>query len=116
MVKRSKTPPVSKGEIQLYVPPGRQKDRGRSKSPVSMKPFGQELSQLVARKPVQEFKQRFLDHAAGSSAGMSRSQPVYNVIEAERKLAESWAQVEADDRAAREQMEREEAERIAQAK
>ena len=42
MVKRSKRPPVSKGEIQLYVPPGRQKDRGRSESPVSMKPLGQE--------------------------------------------------------------------------
>ena len=47
---------------------------------------------------------------------MSMSQPVYNVIEAERRLAESWAQVEADDRAAREQMEREEVECITQEK
>ena len=116
MVKRSKRPPVSKGEIQLFVPPDRQKDRGRSKSLVSMKPLGQELSQLAARKPVQEFKQRFLDHAVGGSVGMFRSQPVYNVIKAERRLAEIWAQVEAGDRAAREQMEREEAQRIAQAK
>ena len=116
MVKRSKRPPVSKGEIQLYVPPGRQKDRGRSKSPVSMKPLGQELSQLGARRPVKEFKQGFLDHAAGSSAGMSTSQPDYNVIKAERRLAESWKQAEADDRAAREQMERKEAECITQAK
>ena len=116
MVKRSKRPPVSKGEIQLHVPPGRQKDRGRSESPVSMKPLGQELSQLVARKLVQEFKQRFLDCAVGSSTGMSMGQPVYNVIKAERKLAESWTQVEAEDRAVREQMEREEAEHIAQAK
>ena len=52
MVKRSERPLVSIGEIQLYVPPGRQKDRGRSKSPVSMKPLGQELSQLVAQKLV----------------------------------------------------------------
>ena len=81
-----------------------------------MKLLGQELSQLVARKPVEEFRQRFLDHAVGSSAGMSRSQPVNNVIKAERRLAESWAQVEADNRAAREQMEREEAEHITQAK
>ena len=81
-----------------------------------MKPLGQELSQLAARKPVQEFKQRFLGHAVGSSAGMSMSQPVYNVIKAERRLAESWAQVEADNRAAREQMEREKAECITQAK
>ena len=115
MVKRSERPPVSKGEIQLYVPPGRQKDRSRSESPVSMKPLGQELSQLVARKPVQEFKQRFLDRAVGGSAGMPMSRPVYSMYETERKLVESSAQVEADDRAAREQMEREEAEHVAQA-
>ena len=78
--------------------------------------MGQELSQLVARRPVQEFKQRFLDHAASGSAEMPMSQPVYNVIKAERRLAESWAQVEADDRAVREQMEREEAERITEVK
>ena len=116
MVERSERPPVSKGEIQLYVPPGRKKDRGRSKSPVSMKPLGQELSQLATRKPVQEFKQRFLDHAVGSSAGVFMSHHEYNVIKAKRRLTESWKQVEADDRAAREQMEREEAEHIAQAK
>ena len=58
-----------------------------------MKPLGQELSQLAARKPVQEFRQRFLDCAAGSSARMSTGQPVYNVIKAERRLAESWTQV-----------------------
>ena len=74
------------------------------------------MSQLAARRPVKEFKQRFSDCAAGSSAGMSTSQPEYNVIEAERRLAESWKQVEADNRAAREQMEREEAEHITQAK
>ena len=61
MVKRSERPPVSKGEIKFYVPPDRQKDRSRSESPVSMKPLGQELSQLAARKTVQKFKQRFLD-------------------------------------------------------
>ena len=81
-----------------------------------MKPLGQNLSQLVARKPVQEIKQRFLDRAVGSSAGISMSQPVYNVTEVEGSLAASWEQVEADDRAAREQMEREEAECFAQAK
>ena len=74
-----------------------------------MKPLSEELSQLVARRPVQEFKQRFLDHAAGSSTEMSMSQPLYNGVEAERRLAESWTQVVADDRAVREQMEREEA-------
>ena len=98
MVKRSERPPVSKGEIQLYVCPGGRKDRGRSESPASMKPLGQELSQLAARKLVQEFKQRFLDCAVGSSAGMSMGQPVHKVIEAERKLAENWAQGEADDK------------------
>ena len=116
IVKRLERPPVSKGEIQLYVPPGRQKDRGRSISPVSMKPLGQELSHIAVRKSVQEFQQIFLDHAVGSSAEMSMSQPEYNVIIAKRRLAESWKQVEADDRAAREQMKREEAECITQAK
>ena len=115
MVERSKRPPVSKGEIQLYVPPGWQKDRGRYESPVLMKPLSQESSQLAARRPIKEFKQR-LDCTASSSAGMSTSQPEYNVTEAEIRLAESWKQVEADDRAAREQMEREEDEHIAQAK
>ena len=115
MVKRSQRPPVSKGEIQLYVPPGRGKDRSRFEIIVSMKPLGQGLSQLVARRPVQEFKQRFLDCAADGSAEMPMSQPVYNVYKTERKLAESWAQVVADDRAVREQLEREEAECIAQA-
>ena len=43
---------------------------------------------------------------------MPMSQPVYNVYKVERKLAESWAQVVADERAVREQMEREEAKRI----
>ena len=75
-----------------------------------MKPLGQELSQLAARRLVKEFKQRFLDCAAGSSAGMSMSQPEYNVIETERRLAESWKQVGADNRYARGQMERDEAE------
>ena len=46
---------------------------------------------------------------------MSMSQPEYNVTEAERRLAESWKQVEADDRAVREHVEKE-AEHIAQAK
>ena len=109
MVKRSKRPPVSKREIQPYVSLGRQKDRGRSKSPVSMKPLGQELSQLAARRPVREFKQRFLDCTASSSAGMSMSQLEHNVIKAERRLTENWKQVEADNRAAREKMEREKA-------
>ena len=81
-----------------------------------MKPLGQELSQLVAMRPVQEFKQSFLDQAAGSSVEMPMSQPVYNVYDAERRLVESWAQVVADDRAVREQMEREEAESVVQTK
>ena len=39
-----------------------------------MKPLGQELTQLAARRPIKEFKQRYLDHAAGSSPGMSTIQ------------------------------------------
>ena len=79
-----------------------------------MKPLGQELSQWQESR--YKNLNRFLDHAAGSSAGMSTGQPVYNVIEAERKLAGSWTQVDTEDGAVREQMEREEAEHVAQAK
>ena len=45
-----------------------------------MKPLGQELSQLVARRPVQEFKQKFLDCAAGSSAEMSAAMEFITVL------------------------------------
>ena len=102
MVRVSERPRVTKGERQLYVPPGR-RDRSRSVSPASITSLDHELSQLEIKQPVQEYRQRFLEHSADSSDG-------YNVCDEERKLAEIWAQVVEDDRVIREQMEREQAE------
>ena len=100
--KVSERPRVTKGERQLYVPPGG-RDRSRSESPASITSLDHELSQLEVKRPVQEYRQRFLEHSADSSVG-------YNVCDMERKLAESWAQVVEDDRVIREQMKREQAE------
>ena len=74
---------VTKGERQLYVLPGG-RDRSRSGSPASITSLDHELSQLEVKRPVQEYRQRFLEHSADSSVG-------YNVCDMERKLAESWA-------------------------
>ena len=82
MVKVSERPRVTKGERQLYVPLGR-RDRSRSESPVSITSLDHELSQLEVKQPVQEYRQRFLEHSADSSVG-------YNMCDKERKLAESW--------------------------
>ena len=102
MVKVSKRPRVTKGERQLYVPLER-RNRSRSESPASITSLDHELSQLEVKRPVQEYRQRFLEHSADSSVG-------YNMYDKGRKLAESWAQVVEDDRVVREQMEREQAE------
>ena len=67
-----------------------------------MNPLGQELSKLAVMKPVQGYKQRFLDRTKGSGIDISQS---LNVYDTERKLAENWLQVEAY-RTMREKMER----------
>ena len=81
MVKVSEIPRVTKGERQLNVPLGR-RDRSRSESPASITSLDCELSQLEVKWPVQEYRQRFLEHSADSSVG-------YNMCDKERKLAES---------------------------
>ena len=63
MVKVSERQRVTKGERQLYVPLGR-RDRSRSESPASITSLDHELSQLEVKQPVQEYRQRFLEHLA----------------------------------------------------
>ena len=75
MVKVSERPRVTKGERQFYVPP-RGRDRSRSESPASITSLDCELSQLEVKQPVQEYRQRFLEHSADSSVG-------YNVYDKE---------------------------------
>ena len=62
-----------------------------------------ELSKLAVMKIVQEYKQRFLDHAQEEG---------HHLLKYENVLAESWEKMEADDQVARQEMEREEAQHI----
>ena len=104
-VKALERPKVARQQIQLYEPPA-QRQRGRSENlsvDVSMEPMDQELSKLAAMKSVQEYKQRFLDHAQEESC---------HLLKYEKVLAESWEKTRADDQVARQEMEREEAQHI----
>ena len=58
-------------------------------------------------KPVQEYKQRFLDRA---------QEECHHLLKYENVLAESWEKTEADDQVARQEMEREEDQHISQQK
>ena len=89
-VKASERPKVARQEVQLYQPPAR-RQRGRSECPsadVSMKPMDKGLSKLAAMKPVQEYKQRFLDHAQEEG---------HHLLKYENVLAESWEKTKADN-------------------
>ena len=88
-VKALERPKVARQEVQSYQPPA-QRQRGRSESPpadVPMKPMDKELSKLAAMKPVQEYKQRFLDCA----------QEGHHLLKYENVLAESWEKTKADN-------------------
>ena len=108
-VKALERPKVGRQEVQLYQPPtGRQ--RGRSGSPtvdVPMKPMGKELSKLAVMKPVQEYKQRFLDHAQEEG---------HHLLTYENVLEESWEKTKTDNQVAQQGTEREEAQHISQQK
>ena len=56
---------------------------------------------------MQEYKQRFLDHAQEEG---------HHLLKYENVLAESWEKTKVDDRVARQEMEREEAQHISQQK
>ena len=53
-----------------------------------MTPMDKVLSKLAAMKPVQEYKQRFLDHAQEEG---------HHLLKYENVLAESWEKTKADN-------------------
>ena len=67
-------------------------------------------------KPVQEYKQRFLDCAQEDSEKVMHPTEDCYLLKYGKVIAESWEQMIADDQAVREEMKREEAEHIAQQK
>ena len=75
-----------------------------------MKPLDRELTNLAAMKPVQEYKQTFLQNVQEDSEKVMHQMEGCDLFECEKKIAESWIQTMEDDRVVREQMEREEAE------
>ena len=61
-------------------------------------------------KPVQEYKQKFLQNVQEDSKKVMHLMEGHDLLEYEKKIAESWRQTIDDDRVVREQMKREEAE------
>ena len=76
-----------------------------------MKPLDRELINLAMMKPVQEYKQKFLQNVQEDSEKVMHPTEGHDLLENEKKIAESWRQRIEDDRVVREQMERDEAER-----
>ena len=77
-----------------------------------MKPLDRELINLAVMKLVQEYKQKFLQNVQEDSEKVMHLTECHNLLEYEKKIAESWRQTIEDDRVVREQMEREEAEQV----
>ena len=75
-----------------------------------MKPLDRELINLAAMKPVQEYKQKFLQNVQEDSEKVMHLMEGRELLEYEKKIAEGWRQTIEDDRVVREQMEREEVE------
>ena len=111
-VKVSEKPKVARQPVELYQLQA-QRQQSQSYSPpsdVSMKPLDRELINLAVRKPVQEYKQNFLQNVHKDSEKVMHLAESCDLLEYEKKIAESWRQTIEDDRVVREQMEREEAE------
>ena len=75
-----------------------------------MKPQDRELTNLAVMKPVQEYKQKFLQNVQEDSDKVMHLIEGHDLFEYAKKIAESLRQTVEDDRVVREQMEREEAE------
>ena len=69
-----------------------------------------ELINLAVMKPVQEYKQKFLQNVQEDSEKVMHPTEGCELLEYEKKIAEGWRQTIEDDRVVREQMEREETE------
>ena len=74
-----------------------------------MKPLDRELINLAAMKPVQEYKQNFLQNVQEDSEKVMHPTEGHELLKYEKKIAEGWRQTTEDDRVVREQMEKEEA-------
>ena len=72
-----------------------------------MKPLDRELINLAGIKPVQEYKQKFLQNVQEDSEKVIHPMEGHDLLEYEKKITESWRQTIEDDRVVREQMERE---------
>ena len=81
-----------------------------------MKPLDRELTNLAVMKPVQEYKQKFLQNVQEDSERVMHPMEGHDLFEYEKKITESWRQTIEDDRVVREQMEREEVERATRQK
>ena len=75
-----------------------------------MKSLDRELINLAVMKPVQEYKQKFLQNVQEDSEEVMHPTEGCDLLEYEKKIAESWRQTIEDNRVVREQMEREDAE------
>ena len=74
-----------------------------------MKPLNRELINVAAMKPVQEYKQKFLQNVQEDSEKVMHLMEGHELLKYEKKIAEGWKQTIEDNRVVREQMEREEA-------
>ena len=77
---------------------------------MSMKPLDRELINLAVMRPVQEYKQKFLQSVQEDGEKVMHSMEGCELFKYEKKIAEGWKQTIEDDRVVREQLEREEAE------
>ena len=69
-----------------------------------MKPLDRELINLAAMKPVQEYKQKFLQNVQEYSEKVMHLTEGCELPEYEKKIAEGWKQTIENNRVVREQM------------
>ena len=75
-----------------------------------MKPLDRELINLAVMKPVQEYKQKFLQNVQEDSEKVMHLTEGHELLEYKKKIAEDWRQTIENDRVVGEQMEIEETE------
>ena len=112
MVKVSEKPKIVRQPTELYQLPaqGQQNQSNSPPSDVSMKPLDRELINLAVIKPVQEYKQKFLQNVQEDSKKVMHPMEGCELLEHEKKIAEGWRQTIDDARVVQELMEREEVE------
>ena len=63
-----------------------------------MKPLDRELINLAVMKPVQEYKQKFLQNVQEDSEKVMHLMEGCELLKYEKKIAESWRQTIEDDK------------------